>query len=801
MSDYELKEVFDINKFTVVGTPTLTDDGIASGFSDSNYLTKSLSIAENANFSFILPVKITDTTNNLQGIYNVEGSNVIFQIRKEGTGIFVSGFDSVVGNFAFSIPNFVKNQKYFIRVIKNGNSLTLGYSTKLRNWSDSSFDLTGHTIPAITTFNIGVANPSWNSISGDLDLNNIQVYVDGVEVFKGTKTVIAKIPPARVEGGKLEVKSVYNPDAFTIVGSPTITDDGIASGFSANNYIGISSSFLSADTWKIKCPISHTQTVLAGLIVSVQVACFQVNYSPSNKRFYYSFSSNNSSWDIGNSNFVATNLDITKDATFVLEFTGTAYKLDVIQNGISVGSVTITSSTKLYQTTNNIIFGQARGLNAPTDGTVDLKQIEVWADGEEVFSGSKLAEVHVPLVPMDYNKALKELQDYYANLLIIQYHNKPKAIALIKNLVKYLYADMILFKIRDGFNIVNQPYAIGKQLDCIGEWVGIDRIYDAGQPAYPWFSYVDWNQTTTDADQGGFQDWDDPIAQDGGFIGWDDLVAGKNKTTLADDLFFALIKLKIIKNVSTHTMDDLATRLYQYFGNGIYTTLGKYVYNSDVFTVVGSPTITADGMASGFGNSAYVKITGLSFGSNPWEITDKFTFSSSGSNQALISGVTNASAPLLYISATGMQLHIPSSVGAWGWQLTNASHTFTVGNTYYYKAGWTGTNYYIKVSDDLGSTWTTLQTLAGTAMLGGSGNFDLAIGSNPAQSSRYVNGSIDLKQFSIKVDGQEIFSGQRYDGRYLTYNYTQDYKTIMEVAKVKNAVPIPTGMVVSYNLV
>ena len=173
---------------------------------------------------------------------------------------------------------------------------------------------------------------------------------------------------------------------------------------------------------------------------------------------------------------------------------------------------------------------------------------------------------------MDYEAALEELQNYYANLLIIQYHNKPKAIALIKNLVKHLFADMILFKVRDGFNIVNQPYAIGKQLDCIGEWVGVNRIYDAGQPLYPWFSYVDWEQTTTDEYQGGFQDWNDPIAQDGGFLGFDDLIMGANKTALADDLFLSLIKLKIIKNSSTHTMGDLDKRFKEYFGNDIYIT-------------------------------------------------------------------------------------------------------------------------------------------------------------------------------------------------------------------------------------
>ena len=171
---------------------------------------------------------------------------------------------------------------------------------------------------------------------------------------------------------------------------------------------------------------------------------------------------------------------------------------------------------------------------------------------------------------MDYDAALKEIQDYYANLLIIQYHNKPKAIAMIKSLIKALFADMIIFKIRDGFNLVNQPYAIGKQLDCIGEWVGIDRIYSAGQPLYPWFSLINAEQTTTDPEQGGFQDWNETIVEDGGFLGYDDLVVDANKTSLTDDSFLSLIKLKIIKNSSTHTMGDLDRKFKEYFGDNIY---------------------------------------------------------------------------------------------------------------------------------------------------------------------------------------------------------------------------------------
>ena len=179
---------------------------------------------------------------------------------------------------------------------------------------------------------------------------------------------------------------------------------------------------------------------------------------------------------------------------------------------------------------------------------------------------------------MNYLATMEEIKNYYANLLILQYHGKPKAVATIKTTVQKIMSDLIIFQIRDGFNILKEPYAVGKQLDVIGEWVGIDRMYDAGQPLYPWFSLVDWNNDYNIMEQdvfmGGFQDWNDPLIEDGGFLGYDDLILGANKSMLNDDWFLKLIKLKIIKNSSRHTMRDLDDRLYEFFDNGIYITWG-----------------------------------------------------------------------------------------------------------------------------------------------------------------------------------------------------------------------------------
>lgn len=69
--------------------------------------------------------------------------------------------------------------------------------------------------------------------------------------------------------------------------------------------------------------------------------------------------------------------------------------------------------------------------------------------------------------------AKEDLVKYYQNLLIIQYHNKPKAKAVIEALAWEL-ADAwdFLRQIKDCFNL---DVAIGKQLDILAKYYGIGR--------------------------------------------------------------------------------------------------------------------------------------------------------------------------------------------------------------------------------------------------------------------------------------------------------------------------------------
>lgn len=65
------------------------------------------------------------------------------------------------------------------------------------------------------------------------------------------------------------------------------------------------------------------------------------------------------------------------------------------------------------------------------------------------------------------------MNEYYSNLLILQYHNKPKAKATIEAVVNLL-PDGLIQEVTNGFNLET---AVGKQLDVLGEYIGVDRYY------------------------------------------------------------------------------------------------------------------------------------------------------------------------------------------------------------------------------------------------------------------------------------------------------------------------------------
>lgn len=111
------------------------------------------------------------------------------------------------------------------------------------------------------------------------------------------------------------------------------------------------------------------------------------------------------------------------------------------------------------------------------------------------------------------------MDSYYSNLLILQYHDKPKAKATIEAVVSLLPDDLIQ-EVTNGFDIET---AVGKQLDILGEYIGVDRHYTE----------------------------DDEIK------------------VLSDEDYRIILKLKAICNTSNLSHKSLDESLYEFFSNTV----------------------------------------------------------------------------------------------------------------------------------------------------------------------------------------------------------------------------------------
>ena len=150
--------------------------------------------------------------------------------------------------------------------------------------------------------------------------------------------------------------------------------------------------------------------------------------------------------------------------------------------------------------------------------------------------------------------------NYYKNLLIIQYHEMPKAQATIELFVKQFLASGLAFDIREGFNLET---AVGVQLDTLGKYIGVDRFYTHLDYS-GYFSTVDYSGTHATGSIG--------------FTAYSPVTGGRTLSydavytpTLAlnDNDYRFILKMKIIQNNSNHSHGAIDSEIYNFFGNDL----------------------------------------------------------------------------------------------------------------------------------------------------------------------------------------------------------------------------------------
>lgn len=222
------------------------------------------------------------------------------------------------------------------------------------------------------------------STEGEARLHALKAYSDNGEILTDAKGLSCI---------KSYAHSTFDRSKFTVVGSPVITEDGIASGFSSSNYLTFPNLNLeSADKWEIEGIVNVVSNASNsdGTWLSPRTGnglMLPCAYSSTGGNIQYQLylSSTGSSWDIAEDQSISFPSGHTVKCN--LKFTGTQYiytctdlDTNVVKNKI------INSTAKVYQSPTQI--GLKRNISGLT-GSIDLKQFSITVDGVEVFSGNK----------------------------------------------------------------------------------------------------------------------------------------------------------------------------------------------------------------------------------------------------------------------------------------------------------------------------------------------------------------------------------------------------------------------------
>lgn len=156
---------------------------------------------------------------------------------------------------------------------------------------------------------------------------------------------------------------------------------------------------------------------------------------------------------------------------------------------------------------------------------------------------------------MAYETELESVKEYYADLLILQYRNKPKARATIKEFVDICMGDGLVFELNDCLNI---DKAEGEQLNLIGKILGCNRNIYGLNPDTKFFSFQKTNAY-------GYSDKD---ALSEGY--WKSYFNSTGSVyALSDSDYRQLLKFKAALNVMPATMKGMDEALYQVFEDNV----------------------------------------------------------------------------------------------------------------------------------------------------------------------------------------------------------------------------------------
>lgn len=366
-------KVWNKGQFTVVGNPSISDDGVASGFSSSNYIRVPYRPL-GQNFKIFTPKFNSSNVSQQQKIVRYSDGNIRIEIYQNKIRLY-----RYSGNNVYDLPvgkTTLQNNTdyyYYVEQTTDGTNYYLkGYiSTDNKNWTldiDKTYTVAMYDYQNNAPIQISGAD-AIQSFIGTLGLKQFKIYTDNTLVFDGGAETY-----------------VYDPSKFTIVGSPTITEYGVASGFVTNSsYIETDCMLNPTGDWKYEIEfttsndVTSSQTITSGRTISSSPYGLLITVLNGRLLCYIGTSSKHiidaSTFTTVQPNTKYKWMGEYKNGTYYLSLNGNVYK-------------TLTSTEKLVSNKGQYYGDDVRFPNAFL-GSINLPSTSITVDGKEVFTGAK----------------------------------------------------------------------------------------------------------------------------------------------------------------------------------------------------------------------------------------------------------------------------------------------------------------------------------------------------------------------------------------------------------------------------
>lgn len=165
---------------------------------------------------------------------------------------------------------------------------------------------------------------------------------------------------------------------------------------------------------------------------------------------------------------------------------------------------------------------------------------------------------------IDYTTDIENVKNYYADLLILQYHSKTRARETVKLGAEIYMGDGIVFQLQDVLDI---DTAEGAQLDIIGKILDCPRLIPGFEVEKPFFTFEHTG------DDYGFSIVGQPSQGYFKSLSFD----YSSTYSLPDNDYRLLLKFKAIANRAIASWKELDDLFYNLFGEGI-----KIINNKDL---------------------------------------------------------------------------------------------------------------------------------------------------------------------------------------------------------------------------